>query len=161
MPDTATVIVGAFAGGLAGAILQPVTVYGLDRLRSKDEQRKRKERQLRRMISAWLAFCSEATHLAASVFEQASSAFGGVSIDDFGSRNGISTERLPSWEAERIEDREMRTMATLLHAHTILLVQQMSTESFDNLGATMAAATELRPKIIKKMDDLGWPEVQD
>jgi hypothetical protein len=51
MPDEVVVVEAAFGGGLAGAILQPLTSYAMDGLRSGDRKRMGLERNLRRMIT--------------------------------------------------------------------------------------------------------------
>lgn len=57
MPDWAIVLVAAFGGGLAGAVLQPVVTYAMDRLRSKERIQKSRERALRRMVMAVFNAC--------------------------------------------------------------------------------------------------------
>jgi len=50
MSETATVLLAAFGGGLADAVLQPVVSHFLDRARAGERIRKRREQSPRRVL---------------------------------------------------------------------------------------------------------------
>ena len=67
MPDWAIVLVAAFGGGLAGAVLQPLVTFWLQRMNSGKDIRKRRERSLRRMLSSRMALGRSASSLSLRV----------------------------------------------------------------------------------------------
>ena len=153
MSDTVTVLLAAFGGGLAGAVLQPVVSYVLQRVRSGEEIRKRRERNLRRMVEwelAWGSRVSAAAVLSPQLTEQ--HRFDMVKLD----------AGKVLWQPERIGDRDLQQMALEYAKLTGGLYQfalhpgkgEETTDLHRQLGA-------LQSRIILRMDELNWPEVDD
>ncbi len=162
MSDTGTVLIVAFGGGLAGAVLQPVVQYALDRLRSGHERRLARERSLRRMLLPFLAYADRLA-LAAG-FTAAYKANGKESplsksalLDSL-----TSHEQLPAWEVVRIEDNGLRALCEELYQVVSMLMPGVLSDTDatpDQLNAEAKRLTDVRTSICLRMDALDWPEV--
>jgi hypothetical protein len=159
MPDWALIMISAFGGGLAGAILQPAAQYLFDRLRSKDEVRRRRERQMRRMLRAYIAW-GQKLIAAATLFHLR---------DELGQplspQERAAILELPhfplAWEPQRIGDKELQQGARDCYALALELyaVLTMGAPDGAKLRQTMERLAELDTQIVARMDELNWPEV--
>lgn len=161
MPDWAIVLLAAFGGGLAGAVLQPVVSHFLERARSGEGIRKRREQSLRRMVTKRFEFGAGLI----------------TAILGVGLRGGMSQDEklefvkpIPgfmdtlAWEPERIDDVDFRETVTEYYKATSDLRQLFwSAEPLDVAAADelIKQLVELRPRITRRMDELNWPEVED
>ena len=167
MSDTVTVLLAAFGGGLAGAVLQPLVVHGLGRIRRSEEIRKSRERNLRRMLGHAIAAGREYAGLLYFIefrFKQ------GVPL----TAAEISTScteaegRLPwkdvLWQPERIKDVPLQQLARE-HQDTLGNLKMMIVWAlkYDRKQALEWAEhlEEFQTKITARMDELNWPEVDD
>jgi glucose-6-phosphate-specific signal transduction histidine kinase len=159
VPDWAIVLVAAFGGGLAGAVLQPVTAHVLETIRRDEETRNRRERHLRRMLLSQMAwgiklgaavgtirhFEKQGHHVPAELRKEA------------------ATPDPPSavWQPERIQDSALREAADRLQTVLAeLLHLTFSSPIDDDQSARLAAEfNALRSTITLRMDELNYPEV--
>jgi hypothetical protein len=163
VPDWAVVLVAAFGGGLAGAVLQPIVSHVLERASSKERIRRSRERCLRHMLSAWM---SNARRLI------------GVSIIAYGFPPDARATELrriqamhpepgtPPWQPERIVDDELRLLAVehnrlLDQMFGLLWQSQLDQKQAETLPSLCESIREIQPKITARMDELNWPEVDD
>jgi len=153
MSDTVTVLLAAFGGGLAGAVLQPAVSYVLQRVRSGEEIRKRQERSLRRMVEwelAWGSRVSAAVVLSPHLTEQ--HRFDMVKLD---AGNVV-------WQPERIGDRDLQQMARECAKLTGGLFQFALHPGKGEEAADLRRQLEaLQSRITLRMDELNWPEADD
>lgn len=160
MSETATVLVAAFGGGLAGAILQPVASYFLELARSGKEIRKRRERSLRRMLEGRIA---DGRCLLADEFTLEARGFASILLtgDERAREIGFGTR--PLWQPERISDPGLQQMARAYNEACSDLEILVRFAPPDAGGAKKAAALagvleDLQPRITRRMDELNWPE---
>lgn len=161
MPDWAIVLVAAFGGGLAGAVLQPVASHLLERIRSKEEIRKRRERHLRRMLTAGMKQGRKAISVS-NLLQSRQARGAAVDPDEIRERLRLE-EGMPLWEPERIADSNLRNMACEYMEMEAKLAGLVLYGPFN--GPTATALTEhledLQGEISLRMDELNWPEVDD
>jgi hypothetical protein len=158
MTDSTTVLIAAFGGGLAGAVLQPITGFVLARVDSNKAHDRRLARKLRQMVEANLQYGRRL--LIANMLRQPDTA-GPIPWDQI--IETVKLEDVPNWLPERIKDEPLRQLAT---AHNdecmmlyILLTQVPTNEDHRETAAKRIDA--LAPEIIQRMDDLRWPEVEE
>lgn len=152
MPDWAIVLVAAFGGGLAGAVLQPVTAYVLETIRSKHEIRKRRERGLRRMLEAWLRHGRRI--MVAQVRRST-----GQRTDS----SDLMDPSVPVWQGSRIADPDLRAKAEQYRQTMVELLTLLTSVEPDPLrGQQLIKELEdLQEQITVCMDELNWPEVDE
>ncbi len=114
MPDWAIVLAAAFGGGLAGAVLQPVVSYGMERLRRGEEIRKSRERSLRRMINHAIAEGRECAMLS-FLIEEGLKHCAPLTPEQIGAKLNEAEGRLTwkdmPWQPDRIKDPALRQLA--------------------------------------------------
>ena len=162
MPEWAIVLVAAFGGGLAGAVLAPVMTYLMQRIGSSDQIRKNRERYLRRMIVARIragrSAASEALMAIGRAFRDPT-----VSGDESASP-AVAPQDSPLWQPERISDRDLQKLARRYDKlRNDLRVgarfgNEWVEESLDRLVTEIGGLEE---QITARMDELNWPEVDD
>lgn len=169
MPDWAVVLVAAFGGGLAGAVLQPLASHVLERLRREEETRKKRERQLRRMIEARIKFREfheivlRAVRLLRHRGKRALSAREVIQRLE----REEPSPPAPSYRPERIPDPHLRQKATqygeLFAEFTgpLLLEEEMDSATEDRLLELADRINPLEKEIVRRMDELNWPEVDE
>ena len=151
MSDTATVLFAAFGGGLAGAVLQPVVSYVLQRVHSGEEISKRRERSLRRMIEAEIHWTSErAGNLILS------------EVVDVPRAAGEKKEG-PLWQPERITDPSLQHMAREYYKVGLDLFKLSCSNApdYEKANTLFDELEKLQQKITLRMDELNWPEADD
>lgn len=161
MPDWAVIVIAAFGGGLAGAVLQPLVLHALERLRREEEIRRRREGHLRRMLESRIVMAMALVHGSWQVI---------MRQDEGPAMTWSEKMELlappasgPVWEPERIKDSSLRQKAesyadaasALFRA---LLPTTADAKKVDDLVNQLEA---LRREIVLRMDELNWPEVQD
>jgi len=163
MSETATVLLAAFGGGLAGAVLQPLITYALQRARAGEEIKKKRERSLRRMIDAEIAHGRGEVGVGILVS-------GGIrrgakmNPDELLERvDALAQRRGVLWQPERIPDTDLRSTVDEYHKVLIRLDAAFSTSQYDEKLIRQSAnqLEELQLKITRRMDELNWPEVDD
>jgi len=160
MPDWAIVLFAAFVGGLAGAVLQPVVTFWLQRMNSGKEIRKRRERSLRRMLNSAM---ERGRHIATGAMRALYWADAGLASTDLKEIKDLLDE-VPEyvWQPERIEDHRLRELADEYDENfrdlTLSLSQGLDREAVRHLGKNLF---ELQQQITRRMDELNWPEVED
>jgi len=156
MSDTVTVLLAAFGGGLAGAVLQPVVSYVLQRVHSGEELRKRRERSLRRMLDSVMEhgrYCAT----------RAMRALDPRTTDDWKEIE----ERLKGvpefvWQPERIEDQCLRELAEKYDISFQELTRSLSAGlDPDAIPRLAMDLFKLQKQITARMDELNWPEADD
>jgi len=162
VPEWAIVLVAAFGGGLAGAVLAPVMTYLMQRIGSSDQIRKNRERYLRRMIVARIragrSAASEALMAIGRAFRDPT-----VSGDESASP-AVAPQDSPLWQPERISDRDLQKLARRYDKlRNDLRVgarfgNEWVEESLDRLVTEIGGLEE---QITARMDELNWPEVDD
>jgi len=167
MSETVTVLVAAFGGGLAGAILQPVVTYVLHRVRSGEEIRKRRERSLRRMLNSRMALGRSASSLSLRVLLYEAGPLS-EPPDILGELNKITekfaADSAVAWQPERIEDPSLGEMARQYYAKSndlLLGMAEPETRPKDGGIQLQKDLTTLQRDIARRMDELNWPEVDD
>jgi len=170
MPDWAIVLLAAFGGGLAGAVLQPVVSHFLERVRSGEETRKRREQHLRRVLVGQMVHGRKLIEAWHTVIDR------GLEKDSvpFDERYKILTRAgwaplwAPSWELGRIKDDSLRQMATEYFAAADqlgrLVLHGEGPDWHQPPNPPLQAARQLeslQPQITLRMDELNWPEVDD
>jgi hypothetical protein len=166
MPEWAIVLFAAFGGGLAGAVLQPVVIYALQRVRSGEEIRKRRERSLRRMLNSRMNTGRSASALSYKAVLHKS----GVlleppdvlsELDKIGER--FVADSAVAWQPERIEDPRLGEMAREYSDKTTLLLLRIAEpESREDRTVQLRQDLQaLEREIARRMDELNWPEVED
>ena len=160
MPDWAIVLVAAFGGGLAGAVLQPAVTHALEGIRSKREIRCRRERTLRRMLEARLVDGGRLAFAALDLHIRLQRGVAVASEERFQLAKGPGG--LPLWQPERIADPELRQVADEYQEVCLSLAQSVLTaaQEWDPRPAA-ARIMELQRRITSRMDELNWPEVDD
>lgn len=143
------IVVSAFGGGLAGAILQPILAFGLDRVGSKDRRRKVIEQHLRRTVTRWLEFTTRAARTAIEIAARRDLNRSVLSDGEIVARLRLNDQPFPTWEAERIRDAEMRQLADQLYDISVKLPMELldpatSTERLDERAKTIG---DLRRRI--------------
>ena len=156
MPDWAIVLVAAFGGGLAGAVLQPVVSYVLQRARSGEEIRKKRERSFRRMIEGEITWArKEIADLVEAPHPTEEQKLDMVQSDE-------SDEGKAGWLLERIADPDLQQMirehGKLMGALTTSLLRPSDGGKFAESAQQLKA---LQLRITLRMDDLNWPEADD
>jgi len=162
MPDWAIILISAFGGGLAGAVLQPVVSHVMERVRFNTETRKRREQHLRRLLvdeMAWATKLIQAWHTIL-ICQQ---------IDQpmpFQERNALVKEAgwPPMWKVERIADTSLREWASQHFAMALDLSDRVLRGPQPNPGEATKLSQQLealQSQIIGRMDDLNWPEVDN
>jgi hypothetical protein len=161
VPDWAIILISAFGGGLAGAILQPAAQYLFDRLRSKDEIRRRRERQLRRMLRAQTAW-GQKLIAAATLFRLRDELGQPLSPQERAAILELP-HSAPAWEPQRIGDKQLQQDARDCYALALELyaVVTMGVPDSARLRQTMERIAQLDTQIVARMDELNWPEVDD
>lgn len=160
MPDWAIVLVAAFGGGLAGAVLQPVVGLGADILLSDRNLRKARERTLRRMVSARLEDGGRLIYAAADLHIRLRYS----QEVPFHERRQLAMppSSLPPWEPERIADPYLANLVSNYVAASWSLARSLFSAGDDwDPSPTSSVLRDLRPQIITRMDQLKWPEVDD
>jgi len=166
MSEIATVLLAAFGGGLAGAVLQPVVSHGLERLRRSEEIRKSRERSLRRMLNSMIIAGRETIELSSLIDTRI---FAGNPLTYPEIVNGWEkiTQRLESrtalWQPERIENPVLQeAVREYREVWAKLASEIMSPAPGAQKGAKLVGDLEaLQCKITICMDELNWPEVDD
>lgn len=161
MPDWAVVLIAAFGGGLAGAVLQPLASHILERLRREEETRKKRERHLRRMLVAQIRLGRGA--VAMTTYAKAR----------LQQRQAVSVEELqasltpapggPLWEPQRIPDPQLREDA-IKYDDTRAKLDDLLWHQPIDFGRAFPLAQQLESlqvEITHRMDELNWPEVDD
>lgn len=165
MPDWAIVLVAAFGGGLAGAVLEPVVTYWLGRIRAAEQRLQRRRRTLRRMLSARIAFGRHTMARQIMVFVRLKA---GTPMDQ-AEKNQLllegydNVDSMPPWEPERIDDIELRGMAERYNQALGDLLWQLAMDAPDKAECDRLSdeLEGLQQRIIGRMDELNWPEVDD
>jgi hypothetical protein len=168
MPDWAVVLVAAFGGGLAGAVLQPLASHVLERVRREEEIRKRRERHLRRMVEARIE--SRRTHELALAFVCGFRRLGKPApsarevIEDHERRE--PPPPAPTYWPERIPDPHLRQTAIeygklVAELTGPLRFQDIDPATEDKLLQLTDRIRPLEEEIVRRMDELNWPEVDE
>ncbi len=143
--DTWVIVLAAFSGGLAGAVLQPLLSYVFERLRAGETIRKGRQRNIRRMVFDYIRFTRR---VQGSVLS--------------GKAPGM--EGLPFWEPERIDD------ATL---HDLVVGYNEKSAELFGVGSPLPGKNvdqgrvkqldgdlnDLQRRITARMDTLNYPEI--
>jgi hypothetical protein len=164
VPDWAIVLVAAFGGGLAGAVLQPVTSHILEGVRSQQYLRRTREGQLRRMVMAAIA---RGRTVAGAAIEASFFAEQGYPLSqlDRAKRAAILGEDVPLWQPHRISDPRLQQLAREYNKAVNDLWLLLLDRSFDRRVEESRELTsrleELQHHITLRMDELNWPEVEN
>ena len=167
MPDWVVLLVAAFGGGLAGAVLQPVVTYAMQRLRSVEEIRRRRDQQLRRMVVGQMDRGRRLTQAWHAILNQHLEKDAPI---PFHQRYNIvnQAEGAPLWEPNRIRDDGLQKMAceyfTAAEELRDLLVEGTFLDSNEPPNEPLKRAQRLetlQPQVTDRMDQLNWPEVDD
>lgn len=159
MPDWAIILVSAFGGGLAGAVLQPMATYIMERVRAGEDIRRRRERSLRRMLAAQLAYGRRLMAVRDVHFDP-----------QFRSMTPLERlekikfpEGFPAWEPERIADDQVRRIGIEYNWLAALLLGALSSDAPDEqkTAPLCARLRSLQTIINQRMDELNWPEVDE
>lgn len=163
MPDWAIVLLAAFGGGLAGAVLQPVVSYALQRVRSKEEIRKSRERGLRFMLEVeldWAGYLLMACDIGLLREEIGVP----LSVEDKMAMTGSGVlmypKGVPPWNPDRIRDTELRELVdgyygSVRETAQVFYLPQIDREKVRSLRGRL---DELGAQIRRRMDELNWPE---
>lgn len=143
MSEAVAVVGAAFIGGLAGAILQPLVEHGLERVRAKELRRKAIESRLRRMISSWLQYANQAAIVGTEILARQDLNLSPLNAAEIIERVKLNDHTFLPWEAERIQDPQMRTLADELYATTLGVAVQLMTNA-TALPATISSIGNLR-----------------
>jgi hypothetical protein len=163
MSETVTVLLAAFLGGLAGAVLQPVVSHVLERIRSDEETRRRRHQSLRFMLEVeidWGNYLVMASKLA--LLQQGIGA--PVSFEQ--KRNGVTSglamfrKGVPAWNPERVDDQQLQQLAieysegvrNLAEAYYHPVIDK------DKAQALSERLDDMALRIRQRMDELNWPE---
>jgi len=160
-------LLAAFGGGLAGAVLQPLVVHGLERIRRSEEIRKSRERSLRRMLNSRMAVGRSASALSFNAWLHETGLLPEPPdvLSEFrkiGER--FVADSAVAWQPERIEDPSLGEMARQYYAKSndlLLGMAEPETQSKDGGIQLMKDLTTLQCDIARRMDELNWPEVDD
>ena len=161
MPDWAVVLVAAFSGGLAGAVLQPLASHILERIRREEDIRKTRERQLRRMLQSRMAMTAALVNDAWGILLR--QAHGPPMTGKEKWEVLFRHAGGPLWEPDRIRDPSLRKSA-YDYAHAAFLLfnalwpAQADQERVEGLVTQLDG---IRAAITTRMDELNWPEVDD
>ena len=160
--DTWVIVLAAFGGGLAGAILQPGASYVMDRLRGKDQRRKAVERNLRRMLTMWLEFATRGGLTAAEICSKRDLGRTALSDAEVMQRLRVAEQAFPTWQGERIRDAELRSLAERLYTLSVSLhIRLIDPNQASTLDALIPEIGRLRLDIVTRMDKLDWPEFEE
>lgn len=161
MPDWAVVLIAAFGGGLAGAVLQPVTAHVLERIRREEEIRKSRERTLRRMIAANTAWVGKLLVTAGTL--RALELRGAPAPQELRQKLLTPDGSLPPWRPHRIADPALRDSAGRFGILAMDLLNRVSSGQLVDVRAAevMAELLALDHQMTARMDELNWPEVDD
>jgi len=163
MPDWSIVLLAAFGGGLAGAVLQPVVSYVLQRVRSAEEIQKNRERSLRRMLNTYMAMGRQYTGFSVrrKLDRSLKPAEVLTALNEIAQR--FVTQPGAVWQPERIKVDSLYEMACEHHAELERLITVLSAKDYDPAEAQKLEdrLEELRRQITGRMDKLNWPEVDD
>jgi hypothetical protein len=156
MSDAVIVLVAAFGGGLAGAVLQPLVEYQLSRVRRNDEIRKQRERRLRQMIEQDIGFVRQMLLMIAGDTLRVER---GEIIDPQDSWSQVVLPR-KVWQPKRIPVPDLRKMADELDSLPMRLVTETAKGGSVLLLFPIIEGRrrDLQDAIIAKMDQLHWPE---
>lgn len=162
MPDWAIVLVAAFGGGLAGAVLQPVMDHVLQRIRREEETRKRRERHLRRMVVAQMEWARQTVAAIETLHRWLKQ---GREVSKEWREQAIKPdEHSPFWQPERISDPDLREDARLFGSIARDLRSHVRLASSE-LGIVLVNAIRdlqrLERQMTARMDELNWPEVDE
>jgi hypothetical protein len=164
VPDWAIPIT-AFAGALVGAVLQPVTNYAMDRLRARERIRKSRERTLRRMIESQIAAARRHCMALTVVWGFRQLGHSAPPIRDL-----LKSEDSPGrgliCTPDRISDPELRAAAAeyaqlVANLGVAIWFQELDADSEEKLLPLTHRLGELERAIIRRMDELDWPQVDD
>lgn len=144
------IVVAAFGGGLAGAILQPLMSYALDRVRSKERIRKDRERSLRRMLFAEIRETRRLQAWARSI------ALGTELNRDLGT--GPAPFGGPFWEPHRIKHDALRKVVEEYNRLKASLYTAGYEKDVDEIRRVDAQLNQLQVEITRIMDEQDWPE---
>lgn len=155
--DMVAIIVSAFGGGLAGAVLQPALTHFLARANRQEEITLERMRRLRGMVEQNLTHGRRLMH--ASMLRFAAEQRGqAMPISEMYDASKIVDGNY-YWQPERIPDEELRRLA-LQH-------NQLCTDLFLRLykadvpeierADLRQRIDELAPKLGERMDALNWP----
>ncbi len=162
MSDTMTLLFAAFGGGLAGAVLQPVVSYFLQRARSGEEIRKRRERSWRRMIEA------EIRRGQSAAFEGLEAAGCAARLSPVGAQDEDRATVPPAeaslWQPHRISDENLRHNVRRYHqvAGELWFGARLGNDEVKKGAGERARELErLEEEITLRMDELDWPEANE
>jgi hypothetical protein len=157
--DPWVVLVAALVGGLVGSILQPIVVYLLDKLRSRDTIRERREQTLRGMITSWIGLGRRLTEAWRLLLEKRRRRIKVESWQDVGWKH-----REPSpWDGQRIQDEDLRKVCQMYHTQ-VRSLYATTKASPDSSGISERLLDDIDKQRIEKMammDELNYPEVDD
>jgi hypothetical protein len=166
VPDSAVVLVAAFGGGLAGAVLQPVISYVLETIRRKEEAQEDRKRYLRRMIEEEFNWGRDLVAASKEIARR--------EADD--GHHPPRAERLTilkeigegraSWQNWRIRDRSLRNkveaylgMARDVREHLAQgPMPDPGEPPYRELMAGLRGMERLEVEIMKRLDKLNWPD---
>ena len=152
--DTWVIVLAAFGGGLAGAILQPILSYFMHRLTSGDEIRRDRQRSLRRMLVSEIRWTRKRQAWATSKALEQSLGID-LAVGPLPFMGG------PFWEPERIEDAELRKKvkeysergnAIVRATHGAPTIDEAEVKRLDS------ELNDSQQRITARMDSLNWPE---
>ena len=162
MPDWAIVLIGAFGGGLVGAVLQPVVTYVMGRFRSSDQIRRNRERYLRRMMVARIREGRSAALEALAAIGRASHC--PPAPPEESASPTVPPRDTPLWQPERISDPDLQTLARRYNEVTRDLRVRArfgNQQVKETLPELVTQSEALEVEITRRMDELEWPEVDD
>ena len=165
MPDWAIVLIAAFGGGLAGAVLQPVTSHLLEMIRRGEEIRRRRERSLRRMLQARMEHARTDLIVVElmCVYWRAGQPI--PSASDLKNRVGKPAP-VPFWAPSRISDPQLRQSATehdqlFWELSQLLWKRPVGDATSGMVDALVDRFESVEADITRRMDELNWPEADD
>jgi hypothetical protein len=161
VPDWAVVLIAAFGGGLAGAVLQPLASHILERLRREEEIRKRRERHLRRMLSSRMAMTAALVDDAWRILLRQHQGQP-MTVKEKWEVLSRHTDG-PLWEPDRIHDPLLRQHA-YDYAHTAFLLFNAfwaAEADQERVESLITQLDRMRADISTRMDELNWPEVDE
>jgi len=161
VPDWAVVLVAAFSGGLAGAVLQPLASHILERVRREEVIRRNREKSLRRMLTAAFDY---GRALAAAGHLHYARQHRGATVSQ-AQMNELTQfpKNMPTWQPERIADPQLREVA---EQHSLGLSKLMDlllrpAPPVDEIVQLSERLLSLEKKAVRRMDELNWPEVDE
>lgn len=160
--DTWVIVVAAFGGGIAGAILQPTLAYSMDLLRGKGQRRKAIERNLRRMLTVWLGFTTKAAMMAMEIAGRRDFGRPTLSEVEILQRIRMAEQHFPTWQIERIHDAQLEGLADKLYSIALVLPLRLIDPNTTTtwLNDVAGEIGQLRRNIVIRMDELDWPEFE-